>query len=165
MRFILAALILAVSCAKAPAPPASSGPLTLETVSTADVLNRLTAAQGKVVFFHVYASWCGPCAEEFPDVIELARAYPNQGLEIIAVSMDEAPEDVTRFLKSQPPFPALFLNPAMQKEFSTALGSKGLDFRGGIPYTAVFGRNGRLMDQWTGSKDLEKFEKVIQPLL
>jgi thiol-disulfide isomerase/thioredoxin len=73
-----------------PAPPFLVPDIDGQIVSTA-------AWQGKVVLVNFWATWCPPCREEIPILIELSRRYPDKLL-VIGVSMDDAPaEDVKDF--------------------------------------------------------------------
>lgn len=55
--------------------------------------------RGKVVLFNVWATWCGPCRAETPDLQELHKRYTARGLEVVGVSVDEGGEnDVKPFV-------------------------------------------------------------------
>jgi thiol-disulfide isomerase/thioredoxin len=68
-----------------PAPPFLVQDLDGNVVSTA-------AWQGKVVLLNFWATWCPPCREEIPVLIELSKQYPEQLL-VVGVSMDDGPTD------------------------------------------------------------------------
>jgi thiol-disulfide isomerase/thioredoxin len=57
--------------------------------------------QGKVIVLNFWASWCGPCVEEFPSLVRLAEKMKGK-VEIIAVSEDSSREDIETFLKAFP---------------------------------------------------------------
>lgn len=58
--------------------------------------------KGKVIIVDFWASWCGPCAESFPVLDELQKKYQDQGLVIVAVSVDDKADKMTTFLKKHP---------------------------------------------------------------
>lgn len=58
--------------------------------------HKLSDFKGKNIVLNFWASWCGPCAEEFPELLLLAAK--RQDITIIALSVDEKPDAITRFL-------------------------------------------------------------------
>ncbi len=49
----------------------------------------LSQFRGKVLLLDFWATWCGPCLREMPNVIEIYKRYHSKGLEILGVSLDE----------------------------------------------------------------------------
>ncbi len=49
---------------------------------------RLSALKGKVVWINFWATWCGPCVQEMPDLGRLYQQYRERGVEILAISVD-----------------------------------------------------------------------------
>lgn len=58
--------------------------------------------RGKVVLIDCWASWCGPCKDEIPNVLEAYNKYHAKGLEVVGINFDEDPEDLARFFSSVP---------------------------------------------------------------
>ena len=52
----------------------------------------LKAYQGKVVLLNFWATWCGPCRDEIPDLVKLRRTFKEDEVAIIGISLDIQPE-------------------------------------------------------------------------
>ena len=61
--------------------------------------HSLSQYQGKVVFLNFWATWCGPCKVEMPAMEALYQDFQSQGMEILAVSVDQQGAVVTRPFK------------------------------------------------------------------
>ncbi len=59
---------------------------------------HLSEARGSVVLLDVWATWCGPCVEALPAYDALAKRYAGQGLVVYALSLDEDPRQVAKFV-------------------------------------------------------------------
>ena len=98
----LVSLALLLSLAAAPgcnrgAHPAQVGkPAPDFTVSDGVSTVHLASYRGQVVLLNFWATWCGPCVEELPSLLDLHHQQP--GLVILAVSIDEDPLAYTRFI-------------------------------------------------------------------
>lgn len=71
----------------------------------------LSDYKGKVTLVDVWASWCKPCKEEFPFLIELYEKYSDNDFSVLAVNIDEEKVNAEKFLKSlkkEVPFKILF---------------------------------------------------------
>jgi len=62
----------------------------------------LQGLRGRVVLIDFWASWCTPCREEFPELETLYRNLRQQGVEIVAISVDRDRENVDAFLAKHP---------------------------------------------------------------
>lgn len=66
-------------------------------------VHTLSEFKGKVILVDFWASWCGPCKESFPALDALHEEMHGQGLDVIAVNVDEDPADAAAFLNGRTP--------------------------------------------------------------
>lgn len=123
----------------------------------------LTSAQerGKVVLVHFWATWCVPCRTEMPALERYYQKHHAEGLDILAVSMDDAQDlPKMRQMMSTYSYPAFWYQNSDFKSF-------GRIWR--IPLTFVIDRSGILrQDSWDGGDeglDETALETVLTPLL
>jgi cytochrome c biogenesis protein CcmG, thiol:disulfide interchange protein DsbE len=55
--------------------------------------------RGRVLLLDVWASWCGPCKQELPMLDAMARRLKSQGIDVLAVSVDQKRDSVDKFLE------------------------------------------------------------------
>ncbi len=127
-----------------------------------DILARY---RGKPLLVNFWATWCEPCRQEYPMLIELARKYAPEGLVVVGVSLDDDGEItlVRRFLeKYSPVFPNYRKRPGNEEAFINGVQPK---WTGAIPATFFYDRNGRELRRLVGEYRREAFEKAIGALL
>lgn len=156
---MLASLVLLLSAAVGRAQ-------SIQEMLPGDALGLVQQARGSVVVFHAYASWCPPCRKEFPDVNKLPTLYSNQAVKLIAVSLDRTAPALQKYLEPYSiNFQPILIAADKGQSFGDTLKQAGLGYRGGIPYTAIFDRSGKLASEWTGGKSLDAYQAAIAPLL
>ena len=74
-------------------------PLELSFTALDGTKINLAEMKGKVVLIDFWATWCGPCVGEMPNVKSVYDKYHAQGFEILGVSLDESKDDLEKFLK------------------------------------------------------------------
>ena len=62
---------------------------------------EVASYRGRVLLLDVWASWCGPCKQELPMLDAMARRLKSQGVEVLAVSVDQERANVDKFLKGR----------------------------------------------------------------
>ena len=60
---------------------------------------KLPVTKGRVVYLDFWASWCAPCKASFPVLQRWHEVHAPAGLTVLAVSVDEAKEDMERFIR------------------------------------------------------------------
>lgn len=143
----------------------SAGPAILP-VSTATIGKVLDSLKGDVVVLNVWATWCVPCVEEFPDLLKLAAAYSDRGVRLVLVSAD-TPKDVDRkvrpfLMKHDVAFTTWIKSAGGDQEFIDAVHP---DWGGPIPVTVMYGRDGTRRVLLEGLQSYEQFEAALAPLL
>jgi thiol-disulfide isomerase/thioredoxin len=101
----------AAGCATSGGPAATSGAAETHQVGapapeiTVQALSGKTIAvssyRGRVVLLDVWASWCVPCKQELPMLDEMAGRLRRQGIEVLAVSVDQERANVVKFLRAR----------------------------------------------------------------
>jgi cytochrome c biogenesis protein CcmG, thiol:disulfide interchange protein DsbE len=69
--------------------------------SMRDIHNKayeLTDFKGRIIIINFWASWCAPCVIEFPQLLDMARAYPDD-VTLLTISVDEEKRNIETFLK------------------------------------------------------------------
>ena len=96
--------------------PVPLGEITMEGLDGRQISSR--DWQGKATIVNFWATWCGPCLEEIPDLIRLQDRYPDH-LQVIGVSMDEGPvEDVKEFVREHGMnYPVVMMTPELRRSF------------------------------------------------
>jgi len=98
---VLLALItvLLVGCYRGSRPPRIGTPAPDFTVQDADRKVTLNEFHGQVVVLNFWATWCGPCVEEMPSLVQLQQRFKAKGLTVIGVSIDVDGDAYHKFLK------------------------------------------------------------------
>ena len=151
-------LNLAFASLLAVAGPALT-PATAETV-----LQEVGRPGATVTLVNVWATWCVPCREEFPDLMRLRKAYASRGLRLVLVNADfgDAKDEARKFLADQGVDFATLHKDQDDDAFIRALGG---GWSGALPATFVFDRRGALVDSWEEKATYATLENKIRPFL
>ncbi len=113
--------------------------------------------RGKVILLNFWATWCGPCRAEIPDLIQLQAKYAGR-LQIIGLSVDEGPaEAVKRFAQRvRINYPIAFASPELQAKFGGILG---------LPTLFLLDTNGGIVQKHIGLRNPDLYETEVRALL
>ena len=155
---------LALACALF---AASSLEAAVAVIKTPEKIHEAFPAKAKVRVVNVWATWCGPCVKEMPDLRDMAKEL-GPGVAFVGVSLDDAiPGDraeikkrVEKFLRDRNvTFPNLYYSG------NTDALVDSLKFDGVIPITIAFDRSGKELWRHQGPIDRRETTKKLKNLL
>jgi thiol-disulfide isomerase/thioredoxin len=137
-----------------------------QMIDLAGYQQMVAGYQGKALMVTFWATWCEPCRDEYPMIVELAKKYAPQGLVVVGISTDEKSDMplVRQFLdQTHPGFPNYVERPGIDvKEFYQGVNP---DWHGTMPHTVFYGRDGHIARYLTGASPKPAFENAIQLIL
>jgi thiol-disulfide isomerase/thioredoxin len=139
--------------ATAPPPPAGLAVAqrgqVIPTVRLPDLDGKTTElparSTGKPVLINLWASWCGPCIQEMPELDRFAASQGANGTQVVGIALDDA-QAVRDFLRRIPVRYPILLDQAGPRDAGVQLGNP----KGVLPYTVLVSADGRLLKQKIG---------------
>ena len=122
------------------APGQLAPQFTAEGADGKEVTNRSLLGHVTVVTF--FASWCGPCRRELPDLNVFYQAHKNKGLKILAIGVDKRPQAAKEFVAT--------LNLTYGVAFDAKALSMGAFGVKGMPTSFLVGRDGHIVERLVG---------------
>jgi cytochrome c biogenesis protein CcmG/thiol:disulfide interchange protein DsbE len=119
---------------------------------------KLSNFSGKVVILNFWATWCPPCTEEIPTLVEIQKEYGGKGVVVVGVSVDDGGVAIVRSFLNQ-----------NRLNYPVVLASRLVtdiyDSTGAIPTTYLIDRNGKVAHVQLGEIDKAHLEKQLKRLL
>jgi thiol-disulfide isomerase/thioredoxin len=111
----------------------------------------VSAGRGKVLLVDFWATWCGPCRAEMPNVIGVYQKYHAAGFDIVGVSLDDDQNAVVSFTASQGmPWPQYFDGKDWDNKLAKQYGVNS------IPMSYLLDRNGIIVGKGLRGQNLER---------
>lgn len=170
MRAWVAAIAMITSAAAAPAM-ASGAPHGEVRLTSLKALEEVIAGyRGQALLVNFWASWCEPCVDELPELVEVAREHRDRGVVVVTVSYDlltgggsreDTVREVGAFVAEQKMDLPVFLfdgpdDGGINRRF-------GLP--GAVPVTIAIDRRGTVVDRHLGRADKARFGALIKRAL
>ena len=151
---IILSIFLLFSC--------SNETLDFREATAKDILSTVAAQKGeKAVLVNYWATWCAPCIEEFPMIVELSKEYSEQ-TKVFFVSADflEHKDKAKEYLKRQGVEGISFIKNEKDDDFINGIHK---DWSGALPFTIVYDKNsGNVVDFWEAKKPESRFLEAIK---
>lgn len=147
--------LLMLHNAEKPAPGAWRGrDLDFETVP-GGTKRRVSDFKGRVLVVNIWATWCPPCRGELPALERLRTDYLNDGLEVLLLS-DESAADLLEF---EPLASISCITGRFSYKGQTG---RPLRIASARPYTFLIGRDGEVLDSFSGSREYEDWVRIVK---
>lgn len=141
-----------------------SASIALEKITSQDLQNLIQNSNAPVKLVNLWATWCGPCVEEFPALTKIRQDYLDGGVEVYFVSMDmlEDESKVREFLAEHDVNYTTYLKNEGDHQFIDGVNP---DWSGALPATFLFDADGGLIKFWTGDKTYDEFKSELDDVL
>ena len=118
---------------------------------------QLSEHRGKIVVVNFWASWCGPCRFETPDLAQVYDEYKDKGVVFAGVAVNDDPESSLIFLRR---FNVkYFTGPDVDDKLATTFQTRAL------PTTLIIGRNGKTRLRFPGATNAEELRQLLDTIL
>ena len=121
---------------------------------------KLADYSGKVLLVNLWATWCGPCRMETPELVKLHQEYQSRGVEMIGLSTedpDASAESVAEFVKA---YDVKYHIGWATREVAIAL----MQGRTNIPQSFIIARDGRILKRFIGFRPDATPQQIRQAL-
>ena len=145
---VLAGILLLLSlsaCYSGTRPPRIGSTAPDFTVEDGQTKVTLSQLRGQIVVLNFWATWCPPCVEEMPSLVEMQRRMKAKGVTVLAVSIDVDESAYQRFVKDHAANLVTVRDPAQK--------TPALYGTHGWPETFVIDRNGVMQRKFIGAVD------------
>lgn len=124
-----------------------------ESMTATELLNMISNAKEKqVVLVNFYASWCPPCREEIPHLIQLRKKFASDKVLIIGINLDKSQEIMNAFDKEYKiNYPTFHDMGSIQSTYRI----------NAVPFTLVYSKSGKPIYAQAGFADEETLEEAI----
>jgi thiol-disulfide isomerase/thioredoxin len=113
--------------------------------------------RSKLTVVNFWATWCGPCKRELPDLVELSKELAPQGVTFLGISTDAgsgAPDKVAEFIGTYGiPYTVLLSNEELEEAFGNITG---------LPTTILVGPDGAILKTIVGARSKAQFLELIR---
>ncbi len=136
-------------------------PVTLENIDAEGIKELVRNKSDKIRLVNVWASWCGPCVAEFPELVNIDRIYRSRNFEFISINADKLSrkDNVLKFLQKHEASNRNYIfSSDNNSDLVEAVDPK---WDGALPYTMLIGQGGNVIYRIQGTIDIVAVRKLI----
>ncbi len=136
-------------------------PVSLDTVGVAGIAALVHNNSNKLRLINLWATWCVPCVQEFPELVTLNRMYRDRGFQLVSISTDDsaARPKALRFLEKQESSSPNYIFTGDDKyKLIEAIDPK---WQGALPYSLLVEPGGKVVYAHQGAIDPMELKKII----
>jgi peroxiredoxin len=136
-------------------------PVTLKMIDVRAVKELAKNDTKDLLLVNIWATWCGPCVAELPDLNDLNRMYRHRGFEFITISADEPnqKDQVLKFLQEKHIAGTNYLFSSVDHDALADALDK--EWQGPLPHTILIAPGGKIIYRHTGQVDLLELKRAI----
>jgi thiol-disulfide isomerase/thioredoxin len=119
---------------------------------------------GKVIFINLWATWCGPCKKEIPDLMAISNELKDKNFKMLGIQVLQQPnaQSLEDYLKTNP---ISYLILDGNQELFNALETAADVKIEGIPFTIIVDKSGRIVEKIIGARSKEEYLTKINKYL
>jgi peroxiredoxin len=136
-------------------------PVALEPIDVPGVARLVKEPGPKLTLINVWATWCGPCVAELPELVTMNRMYRGRRFRLVTISVDDPDKqaEALRVLKENHVAAANYVFKSTDRDaFAEALDK---DWPGPVPYTLVVAPGGKVVYRKVGAIDPLELKRAI----
>jgi thiol-disulfide isomerase/thioredoxin len=136
-------------------------PVDVNLIDANGIRTLMKNDSGKLRLINIWATWCGPCVIEIPELVSINRMYRGRAFEMVTISGDAAgkKDDVLKFLKDKQVSCTNYL--FSSEDRNELFESVDKNWEGGIPYTIIVKPGGEILYRHSGPIDPLEVKKVV----
>ncbi len=142
-------------------PTSNMNNIEIQKTTAAEFLETLKSSKAKITLVNLWATWCGPCKDEIPELVKLKKNYAKKNVDIKLVSVDGLdllPEVHLALAELK----VDFLTYIRTDEDKIFIEQMYPGWSGALPASIIYGSNGKILQAWMGVKNYSEFESLIK---
>jgi thiol-disulfide isomerase/thioredoxin len=139
-------------------------PVTITPIEAGAVKTLAANATDKLLVVNLWATWCGPCVEEMPSLVEIHRMYRGRKFQVVTISLDE-PDQTANALKLLESKHASTTNYHFIGDRDRLAEALDPEWPGPIPYTVVIAPGGKVLKRFPSAFEAQDLKRTIADAL